>query len=147
MKYYIDTEFNSYRGELISMALVREDGRSLYFVLPFDEDDLDPWVRENVIPILKDSPEPPQQVTLVQAPFLVEHFLAGDDRVHIVADWPTDLLHFCHLIEHGPGDMIGLFPGFTMEVARVDAYPSVLQEAVRHNCWWDAVALQAKLEG
>lgn len=146
MKYYIDTEFNSYRGELISMAIVREDGRSLYLVLPFDEDKLDPWVLENVVPVLTDSPEPPQRVTLQQAPFLVEHFLSGDEDVHLVADWPTDHQHFCHLIEHGPGDMIFL-PHLTMEVVRVDAYPTVLQEAVQHNAWWDAVALRAKLQG
>lgn len=146
MKYYIDTEFNSYRGDLISMALVREDGRSLYFELPYAEADLDPWVLENVIPVLRDCPEPPQRMSLVQAPFLVEHFLAGDESPHIIADWPTDLLHFCHLIEHGPGAMI-FIPHLTMEVVRVDAYPTVLQEAVQHCAWWDAVALREKLQG
>jgi hypothetical protein len=32
MKLWIDTEFNEYRGELISLALVAEDGREWYGV-------------------------------------------------------------------------------------------------------------------
>ena len=32
MKLWIDTEFNEYRGALISMALVAEDGREWYGV-------------------------------------------------------------------------------------------------------------------
>lgn len=34
MRFFIDCEFNEFRGELISMALVAEDGREFYEVLP-----------------------------------------------------------------------------------------------------------------
>ncbi len=33
MRYYIDTEFNGTGGQLLSLALVREDGLSFYEVL------------------------------------------------------------------------------------------------------------------
>ncbi len=64
MRYYIDTEFNE-RGhehpmELISLAMVREDGAELYAVL---EDGWSPehsndWVKANVLPHLGESRHP-----------------------------------------------------------------------------------------
>ena len=44
----------------------------------------------------------------------------------------------------GPGTMIDI-PCVTFEVHRVDAYPTDLPGAIRHNAWWDAKALQRKL--
>lgn len=144
MRYYLDTEFDGFRGKLLSMALVREDGRSLYFVLPHVDAECDPWVQEHVLPILRDSPEPPQWVSVEQAPFLVQNFLDGDGDVILIADCPDDHRHFCDLVVYGPGQMISL-PKLTMIVERVDAYPSVLTEAVQHVAWWDAVCLREKL--
>lgn len=145
MRYFIDTEFDGYRGPLISMALVREDGRSVYFVLEGAEEAAqDEWVIANVLPILKDCPEPPWVLTRMAAAGAIQNLLRGDDRPHVIADWPDDLRHFCDLVVFGPGEMIGL-PGLTMEVKRVDAYPAPIP-AVQHNAWWDAVALQRKIE-
>ncbi len=50
MHIFIDGEWNSYGGELISLALVAEDGRSFYEVLGCDNPD--PWIAENVMPKL-----------------------------------------------------------------------------------------------
>jgi len=44
MKMWIDTEFNEYRGELISLALVAEDGREWYGVRYCDAPGW--WVKE-----------------------------------------------------------------------------------------------------
>ena len=50
MKLFLDCEFNGFGGELISMALVDENERYFYEVLPC----INPtsWVLDNVIPIL-----------------------------------------------------------------------------------------------
>lgn len=146
MRYFIDCEFDGFRGPLISMALVREDGRSLYFVISgAEEAATDEWVKANVLPILKDSPEAPYVLLPEHAAMAISQFLDGDEGVHIVADWPDDLRHFCDLIVVEPGQMIPL-PSFTMEVKRVDAYPTEVEGAVRHHAWWDAVALMDKVE-
>jgi hypothetical protein len=149
MRYFIDTEFNGYCGDLISMALIREDDRSLYFVisdqLNADFAALDPWVLANVIPILRDCPEAPLLLDRRSAAGSIQHFLSGDEDPVIIADWPDDLRHFCDLVVFGPGEMIGI-PGLRMEVKRVDVYPTTVAEAVQHNAWWDALALKAKVE-
>ena len=51
MKLFIDTEFNGFGGELISMAIVAEDGREWYGILPV-ADKLVEWVEEHVRPVL-----------------------------------------------------------------------------------------------
>jgi uncharacterized protein YodC (DUF2158 family) len=149
MRYYIDTEFNGFGGRLISMALIREDGRSIYFMLAWGavamDDGVDPWVLQNVIPILRDCPEPPLVLTEPGAASYIAKFLSGDEDPVIIADWPDDLRHFCELIITGPGEMISI-PGLRMEVKRVDAYPTTVENAVQHNAWWDALALKAKIE-
>ena len=52
MRYALDTEFNGFGGQLLSLALVREDDFSLY--ITYDRQGLliDPWVQDNVIPIM-----------------------------------------------------------------------------------------------
>lgn len=52
MKYFIDTEFIEYPCtiDLISIAIVVEDGRELYIeISDFDESKASDWVKENVI--------------------------------------------------------------------------------------------------
>ena len=145
MRYFIDCEFDGYRGPLISMALVRDDGRSFHFYDPEAAENVkDPWVAENVAPILRDCPEPPTARHALSAAYALQDFLEGDERPHIVADWPAGLIHFCALIETSPGVMLTI-PNLTLEVKRVDAYPSTLAGAVQHNCWWDALALRQKV--
>ena len=53
MILFIDCEFNEFKGELISMALVSEDGKEFYEVLPCKNPG--DWVKENVLPILNKS--------------------------------------------------------------------------------------------
>src|SRR5574343_1488800 len=54
VRMWIDTEFNEYRGELISLALVSEDGREWYGVRFCDAPGW--WVREHVMPHLNQEP-------------------------------------------------------------------------------------------
>jgi DNA polymerase III epsilon subunit-like protein len=52
---FFDTEFSSldpYKGEILSVGLVKLAGEELYLELEHDGP-LDPWVKENIIPTLK----------------------------------------------------------------------------------------------
>lgn len=147
MRYFIDTEFDGYRGPLISMAIVREDGRSLHMIMEGAEQAAsDPWVVEHVLPILRDCPEPPHVVGPETAAFLLGMHFMDDLDIEVVADWPDDIKHLCDLLHYTPGSMV---PGpqqklrFTIE--RVNAYPTQLPGAVQHCAWWDAVALKEKI--
>lgn len=87
-KLFIDTEFNGFGGQLMSMALVCEDGREWYQVLP-EPRVLDKWVFENVFPILQKEPVDRETFRLSLKVFL-EQF----DNPTIYADWYTDLALF-----------------------------------------------------
>lgn len=54
MIYIIDTEFidTPEASELISLAVLREDGESRYFEFDFPRCYLTPWLKENVVPHL-----------------------------------------------------------------------------------------------
>lgn len=142
MNYFLDTEFNGFGGELISLALVREDGESLYLIYDIKEQ-LDPWVKENVIPLLvKDKSENRKFVeNRLQGANELAKFLKGDDAPYIISDWPDDIKYFCQAIITGPGVMASI-PRVIFDVVRVNAYPTQLEGAVKHNAWWDAMALK-----
>lgn len=142
MNYYLDTEFNGFGGALMSLALVREDGESLYMVFPkpYRPDD---WVLANVTPLLHDVPESVwvAEVPTEAAPALIWRFLYGDADPVIHTDWPDDVRYFCQAVIVGPGQMAPI-PSLKFQVHRVDAYPTDLPGAVQHNAWWDAMALR-----
>jgi len=131
MNLYLDCEFNEFRGALISMALVADDGREWYEVVPCKKPGA--WVAQNVMPVLGKTPLPnPKKLSVSLAKFLRKF-----DRVHIVADWPEDIAHFCDALIVGQGEMIGT-PQLTMEV-RFDIDTS--ESAIPHNALADARAL------
>lgn len=98
MRYFLDTEFvDDGRGPLIllSLGLVAEDGRELYLVSSEWQDaDLNPWVRENVIPYLGDGPRD----TLSAICTRVEEFLDGDTAPEVWGYFSAyDWFLFCRL--------------------------------------------------
>lgn len=95
MRLCIDGEWNSYKGELISLALVADDGREFYAVLGCDNPD--PWVALNVMPKLGR-----ESITLEALQEQLERFLSQFYEVHIVADWPEDIAHFCNVLRRRP---------------------------------------------
>ena len=113
MKLFLDCEFNGFKGELISMALVAPDGQEFYEVLPCENPGA--WVAEHVMPILN---KPAVSIEAFQAS--LQRFLMKFDAVHIVADWPEDIQHFCNSLITGPGSRLNT-PPLTMEVVRIDA--------------------------
>lgn len=88
MRLYIDTEFNGFGGQLMSMAAVSDDGREWYEVLPLP-DKVNPWVAEHVVPLLDKEP-----IGEWEFRASLHRFLKQFDRPIIVADWYTDLAHF-----------------------------------------------------
>lgn len=54
---FFDTEFSSldpHKGEILSLGMVSLEGKELYFELEHGRE-VDPWVKENILPTLKES--------------------------------------------------------------------------------------------
>ncbi len=145
-RFYIDCEFDGHGGPLLSIALVREDGRSIHIGTKAEA--RDPWVIENVMPLMGKH-----QATLNWRPEVndvgtVIRELTGDcGRPVIVADSPVDIGRFCAAISTSPqgGWASADYPRMTFEVHNVDCYPPDLPGAVQPNAWWDGMALRRKL--
>ncbi len=163
MRYYVDTEFNGTEGQLISIALVRQDGAEFYAVLDMYQIP-QPWVAEHVLPQLwLHTLNPTQQLleaacqrqnkssyqpvwSREQTKKQLRKFLEKDSTpVTFVGDWPEDLVHISALLLRGHGKrnppeqfrclMLSL-PGF--DTATVSAVP--------HNALEDARVLRAFVE-
>lgn len=136
MRIWLDCEFNEFGGQLISMALVAEDGCNWYYSLPCTNPG--PWVAEHVMPVLKSQPVDRRNFTL-----LLERWLSQFGSIHVVADWPEDISYFCQSLIVGPGLRIDT-PPLTMEIRRdLDLIPS----ETPHNALYDAWAImQSHLE-
>lgn len=145
-RYYIDCEFDGHNGPLLSMALVRSRSDSMMIVA--GETAADPWVAENVIPILHNDQA---QETVVVSPdsvgVMIREFLGNDQAPIVIADSPVDIARFCQAISTAPdgGWASAEYPRMTFEVHNVDCYPTTLPGAIQHNAWWDAMALRHKL--
>lgn len=133
MRLWLDTEFNDFKGDLISMALISDDGREWYEVLPCMKPS--PWVAKNVMPILGKAPVMARDMTLS-----LRSFLKQFDNAHIVADWPEDISHFCNTLIVGPGLCINT-PPLTFEI-RHDLPNTADISVVPHNALEDAKALR-----
>ena len=132
MKLFIDGEWNSYGGELISLALVPEIGEHFYEVLGCDNPD--PWVAENVMTKLGKN-----QITMALMQEKLEVYLSQFESIHIVADWPEDIMWFCKVLITGPGTRINT-PPLSLEVLRVDTVSTnphnALADAGALRAWW-----------
>jgi hypothetical protein len=147
MDYFLDFEISSRDGEPISVALIRQDNVAVYLgFASHTEAPVDPWVVENVIPILNAAAIPLRWRTDDEIRQDLQMFFKGDDCPHIIADWPDDIAYFCKLtLCYEPGTMIDV-PGFKFSMVRIDAYPTEVIPAIRHNAFWDAMALKQKYQ-
>lgn len=149
MKYYLDCEFDGVNGPLIAIALIAEDSRDIYIVTDHKNIE-DPWVTENIIPIL-DSHSCTNVFKTTQdwVGALLRDFLIPDDEPVIISDSTADVGYFTRT--YGV-DIDGAYHrlgkkriSFIVENAR--PYPSKKEGLTRHNAWCDALALKVKLEG
>lgn len=133
MNIYIDCEFNSFGGDLISMALVSENGDEWYEVLECKNPDR--WVQMNVMPVIN---KPFIEPLLFKGS--LQKWLAQYQTVNIIADWPEDIAHFCRSMIFAPGKQIKT-PPLTMEIRRIDS-----DSRVPHNALHDARALRNAIQ-
>jgi len=134
MRLFLDCEFNEFKGQLISMALVAENGKEFYEVLHCDNPG--PWVKANVIPTLN---RPPVPFDVFQ--MKLQSFLFQFSTVEIIADWPEDISHFCDSLITGPGSRINT-PPLKMEIHRVDT-----ESSLPHNALADARGIASYFKG
>ena len=135
---WLDTEFNGFCGDLISIALVGEDGNCFYAIREETLTiDIEPWVMEHVMPFLItdemiDIDYESDEMIRVR----LERFLSVYNSVEIIADWPEDVHHMCKLMICGPGMMINSPQQITFMVDRtINA-----ESEVPHNAFYDAMA-------
>lgn len=131
MKYFVDTEFNEFQGELISIGIVAEDGRWFYHEAVRRESDKS-WVAVHVIPLLdgRRSSREAMQADL-------RHFLDGDPYPEFIADWPTDLAFLADLLTLPGGERLGPESITFSLVSHVSAVPTT-----PHHALSDALALK-----
>jgi deoxyhypusine synthase len=140
MNIYIDCEFNGFGGQLISMALVAEDGNEFYEVVPLLEE-ADPWVAKHVMPILNKDAVSPHNFKQKLYRFINQY-----NEIHVIADWPGDIRYFCEELIVGPSIMKHTkhTPAkMTMEIIRDINSISRLP----HNALEDARAIAAYMMG
>lgn len=138
-KIAVDCEFNGFGGQLISMALVTEHGDEWYKVLDYDliHPEIDPWVRDNVMPVLFADP-----ISKDQFRESLKAFLERQHKPVIVADWYTDLMHFFQCFQgqdHSQSMHIPL---------KAELLPDMkfIPSDVPHNALFDARSIMATIK-
>ena len=129
-KIFIDTEFNEFQGELISLALVAETGEEFYEVLPCEKPGV--WVSQHVMPFLEKEP-----IDKGMFAYKLQNFLNLFGGVTLIADWPDDIKYFCESLIVGPGMAIS-HPPITFIL---DRNLSSGHSKVPHNALYDARAI------
>jgi len=142
VRYFLDTEYNGIGGELISLALVPDDGDEFYLTLK-TTDPLLEWVERHVLPYLDSVPEQLScpRLSSEHAAHALESYLRHDEDPLIVADWPEDIAQFCNLMVTGPGEMVDL-PHVAFRLAPLSNFSTAANSKVPHNALHDARALR-----
>lgn len=133
MDLYLDTEFNGFGGQLISLALATSSGsgKHFYSVLPLP-DRVNPWVAEHVVPLLEQKPE-----SLIMMRHRLREYLQRREPVTVYADYPADFLHLLELMT-GAAFADSWAADLTMVLLRhTEPKPEI-----PHNALSDAIALR-----
>ena len=143
MRYFLDTEYNGFGGQLLSLALVPEDGSEEFYVTLECDSPLDPWVERHVVPYLDMVPDPLQGPRLPRraAAEALANWLAPDEAPDIVADWPEDLAQFAMLLVTGPGLMLPV-PPLSLHFVPLHGFSTAANSVVPHNALHDARSLR-----
>jgi hypothetical protein len=105
MKFFIDCEFDGFKGELISFAMVPQvEGLAPEIYAIFKDCAQDDWVAKNVIPVLHHCSAPFVYVDKKVVANRIAEIFSMFEHITVIADWPTDIKHFCDLIEVGGGE-------------------------------------------
>lgn len=148
MRLYLDTEYNGFGGELISLALV-STLHPRHSMLPGPKGELvdhswyqacawtsptDEWVAKNVLPKLERTP-------LLKRAFRREfhEWIRGYKNPEIICDWHADAEHFCRLLA---GDDYGSSLDFECRITILKTPPGQPVSLNPHNALADARALR-----
>ena len=93
----------------------------------------DPWVLDNVIPVLRK-----EENTYERFQTKLRQYLNRFDEVEVIADWPEDFYHFSRALLTGPGEILGVNCKIRMTLERRLDYQSELP----HNALEDAKAIR-----
>lgn len=147
MRYFLDTEFNGFGGELMSLALVPEDGDQDYYVVIPTEAPYHPWVEKHVVPYLESVPPMLfNRLDRIAAAHDIAAYLAHDRDVMIIADWPEDIALFCRLLLVGETEIVGV-SHMRFEFRRIPGFSTARNSKVPHNALHDARALRDHILG
>ncbi len=130
---FIDCEFNGGHGELISMAIVSEDGQRVFYEVVEHKQPTVDWVEENVIPILN---KPPVSSSVFKE--RLKKFLDAFPKLTLIADHAADLFYFTQQIVGAEGWMM---VEYQLDL-RVDPSISAKKSTILHNALEDAKALR-----
>lgn len=139
MRYFLDTEFNGFGGELIAIALVPEKEHAAPFYAAIACASPTAWVTEHVLPVLATTPLSRGEVADRFA-----HYLINDEAPLLVADWPEDIAHAARLLLTGPGRMKPV-RSLRFELVDPDIIGPGVAGTVPHNALEDARALRATM--
>ena len=139
MRYFLDTEFNGFCGELISIALVPEGAALAPFYEAIPVAEPTEWVCANALPVLGADPRSRDVVRDLFAAYLM-----NDPAPLLVADWPEDIALAARLLITGPGYMKPV-RSLRFELVDPDIIGPMVPSAVPHNALHDAQALRATM--
>lgn len=134
MRLFIDCEFNSRDGPLISMGLVSEDGKHEFYEVVELKEPVHEWVRDNVYNVIGDNKPLPYETFQDK----LKTFMGKFANIVIVADYPVDIMHMCRAMETGPGEWFEFQP-LTLVI---DDDLSAKGSKIPHNALEDAKALR-----
>jgi len=95
---FFDTEFSSldpYEGEMLSLAMVKENGEELYLELEYDGE-CSEWVRENILPTLKQK-----KLNRKEAKKIIREFIGEGEPLMVTFVSQYDTIYFYKLF-NGP---------------------------------------------
>lgn len=126
---YLDVEFNSFGGDLISLALYNPGGESWYEVASLPPAP-HPFVRDHVIPVLGKAP-------MGKDGFMasLHAYLKQFQMPEIIADWPEDFSHFFNCLCKPGGWQLQFECRATLLLS------GKFDPEIRHNALSDAKAL------
>lgn len=133
MQAFIDCEFNGGHGELISMAIVSEDGQRVFYEVVEHKAPTEEWVAEHVMPILN-KPAIPMAAFKER----LKKFLDAFPKLTLIADHAADLFYFTQVIIGAEGWMM---VEYQLDL-RVDPAISAKKSTQKHNALEDAKALR-----
>lgn len=131
MNFFIDAEFDECPTNLISLAIVSEDGNREFYEVVDRGIIRDAWVKENVMTILEKDAIPFDEFQNRLSKF-VQQF-AG---MNVIANHPNDIVSFCHALTQKKGEWIMIQPLSFV----VDDNLSGKGSKLLHNALFDARA-------